>query len=244
MRNKAIFVLLTLALSCQAFAVRPVINARYHRMHHMRRVRWNPVFRPSRESLLLQNAEIDRLSLPRIRDDKQLELLKANGDLVAIVPTEALRIQPSLDPARRYCRPWTLEFLQDLSEAYYKEFGDQIQVNSAVRTVLVQKKLRRHNRNAAPESGETASSHLAGLTVDLQRRGLSKAQIKWIQDYMRPLKELGLIEPEEERRHWCFHIMVGGSYSEYRATKMLAEQEDSSQTLREITTIGLPGGLQ
>jgi len=244
MRKNAIFVLLTLALSCQAFAVRPVINARYHRMHRIRRVRWNPVFRPSHESLLLQNAEIDRLALPRIRDDKQLELLKASGDLVPIVPTEALRIQPSLDPARRYCRPWTLEFLQDMSTAYYKEFGDQIQVNSAVRTVLVQKKLRRHNRNAAPESGETASSHLAGLTVDLQRRGLTKAQIKWIQDYMRPLKELGIIEPEEERRHWCFHVMVGGSYSEYRATKMLAEQEDSSQTLREITTIGLPGGLQ
>jgi hypothetical protein len=244
MRKNATFVLLALALSCQAFAVRPVVAPRYHRMHRLHRIRWNPVFRPSHESLLLQNAEIDRLNLPRIYDDRQLERLKASGELVPIVPTEALRIQPSLDPARRYCRPWTLEFLQDMSKAYYKEFGDQIQVNSAVRTVLVQKKLRRHNRNAAPEKGETASSHLAGLTVDLQRRGLTKAEIKWIQDYMRPLKELGLVEPEEERRHWCFHIMVGGSYSEYRATKMLAEQQDSQETLREITTIGLPGGMQ
>jgi len=241
MRKNAIFVLLTLALTCQAFAVRPVINARYHRI---RRIPWNPVFKPSHESLLLQNAEIDRLNLPRIRDDKQLELLKANGDLVPIIPSESLRIQPSLDPARRYCRPWTMEFLEDISAAYYKEFHDQIQVNSAVRTVLVQKKLRRHNRNAAPETGETASSHLAGLTVDLQRRGMTKAQIKWVEEYLRPLKELGLIEPEEERRHWCFHVMVGGSYSEFRATKMLAEQQDSSQTLREITSIGLPGGLQ
>jgi len=244
MRKNAIFVLLTLALSCHAFAVRPVINARYHRMHRMRRVRWNPVFKPSHESLLLQNAEIDRLSLPRIYDDKQLERLKASGDLVPIVPSESLRIQPSLDPARLYCRPWTLEFLEDISAAYYKEFGDQIQVNSAVRTVLVQKKLRRHNRNAAPETGETASSHLAGLTVDLQRRGMTKDQVKWVEEYMRPLKELGIIEPEEERRHWCFHVMVGGSYSEYRATKRLAEQLDSSQTLREITSIGMPGGLQ
>lgn len=242
--RNATFVILILAVSCQAFGVRPVVAPRYHRMHRFRRVRWNPVFKPSRESLLLQNAEINRLNLPRIRDDKQLEQLKSDGELVAIVPTEALRIQPSLEPGRRYCRPWTLDFLNDISRAYYKEFGEQIQVNSAVRTVIVQKKLRRHNRNAAPESGETASSHLAGLTVDLQRRGLSKAQIKWVQDYMRPLKELGLIEPEEERRHWCFHIMVGGAYSEYRATKMLAEQEDSSATLREITSIGLPGGLQ
>ena len=241
MRKRATFVLILLAMSCQAFAVRPLVNARYHRIHRFRRVRWNPVFRPSRESLLLQNAEINRLNLPRIRDDKQLEALKMSGDLVPIVPTEALRIQPSLDPNRRYCRQWTLDFLHDISEAYYREFGDQIQVNSAVRTVQVQKKLRRHNRNAAPESGEIASSHLAGLTIDLQRRGLSKAQIKWIQDYMKPLKEMGLIEPEEERRHWCFHVMVGGAYDEYRATKMLAEKQDSTKALLEITALAVPG---
>ncbi len=240
MRKNALL-LLTLAVSVQAFAVRPMVSPRYHRMHRFHRIAWNPVFRPSHESLLLQNAEIDRLNLPRIRDDKELEQLIANGDLVAIVPSESLRIQASLDPARRYCRPWTLDFVADISAAYYKEFHEQIQVNSAVRTVLVQKKLRRHNRNAAPEKGETASSHLAGLTVDLQRRGMSRDQIKWMEEYMRPLKELGLIEPEEERRQWCFHIMVGGSYSEWRETKMLADESDQRDTLREITTIGLPG---
>src|SRR6266480_8122453 len=234
-RKSALLVLTTLAVSCQAFAVRPVVSPRYHRMHRFHRVPWNPVFKPSHESLLLQNAEINRLNLPRIRDDKQLQRLIAGGDLVAIPPSETLRIQPSLDPGRRYCRPWTLDFLEDISEAYYKEFHDQIQVNSAVRTVLVKKKLRRHNRNAAPETGETASSHLAGLTVDLQRRGMSKAQVKWMEAYMRPLKQLGVIEPEEERHHWCFHIMVGGSYSEYRATRMLAEQEDLNERLLEIT---------
>ncbi len=238
-QKHATLFLATLALSCQAFAVRPMVSPRYHRMHRFHRVPWNPVFKPSHESLLLQNAEIDRLNLPRIRDDKQLQQLIGSGELVAIVPSESLRIQPSLDPERRFCRPWTLDFVQDLSEAYYKEFHQQIQVNSAVRTVLVQKKLRRHNRNAAPETGETASSHLAGLTVDLQRRGMSKAQVKWMEEYMRPLKQLGVIEPEEERRHWCFHIMVGGSYSEYRANKMLAEQEDPNETLLEITSIGL-----
>ena len=241
MRKNALLLLLTLAVSSQAFAVRPLVSPRYHRMHRFHRIAWNPVFRPSHESLLLQNAEIDRLNLPRIRDDKELERLIANGDLVAIAPSESLRIQPSLDPARRYCRPWTLDFVEDISAAYYKEFHQQIQVNSAVRTVLVQKKLRRHNRNAAPEKGETASSHLAGLTVDLQRRGMSHDQIKWMEEYMRPLKELGLIEPEEERRQWCFHIMVGGSYSEWRETKILADESEQRDTLREITTIGLPG---
>lgn len=239
-RNSALVFLASLALSCQTFAVRPMVSPRYHRMHRIRRIPWNPVFKPSHESLLLQNAEINRLNLPRIRDDKQLQALITNGDLVSIPPSETLRIQPSLDPARRYCRPWTLSFLNDISDAYYKEFHDQIQVNSAVRTVLVQKKLRRHNRNAAPESGETASSHLAGLTVDLQRRGMSKAQIKWMEEYMKPLKEMGLIEPEEERRHWCFHIMIAGAYEDYRQLRMVSSQQDSTQALLDITSIGLP----
>jgi uncharacterized protein DUF5715 len=241
MRKNPLLLLLTLALSCQAFAVRPVAPARYHRMHRFHRIPWNPAFKPSHESLLLQNAEIDRLNLPRIYNDKQLEKLKASGDLVAIVPNETLRIQGSLDPARRYCRQWTLDFVNDISEAYFKEFHQQIQVNSAVRTVLVQKKLRRHNRNAAPETGETASSHLAGLTVDLQRRGMTKAQVKWMEEYLRPLKELGLIEPEEERRHWCFHIMVSDRYTDWRQTRMLAEHQDARATLDAITSVGLPG---
>jgi hypothetical protein len=241
MRKNGTLLLLTLALACHAFAVRPVVPARYHRMHRFHRVRWNPVFKPSHESLLLQNEEIDRMNLPRIYNDVQLERLKMSGDLVPIIPSESLRIQPSLDPGRRYCREWTLEFVKDISEAYYKQFHQHIQVNSAVRTVLVQKKLRRHNRNAAPEYGVTASSHLAGLTIDLQRRGMSKAQVQWMEAYMKPLKELGLIEPEEERRQWCFHIMVSGAYSDWRMSHMLAVQAGSSDdTLRRLTTVGMP----
>src|SRR5437899_13097887 len=99
-RKSAILLLVTLAVSCQAFAVRPMVSPRYHRMHRIHRIPWNPLFKPSHESLLLQNEEIDRLNLPRIYDDRQLEKLKASGDLVPIVPGQTLRIQPSLDPNR------------------------------------------------------------------------------------------------------------------------------------------------
>jgi hypothetical protein len=177
------------------------------------------MFRPSHESLLIQNAEINRLELPRIQNDTELEALKADGSLLEIRAGEMLRFDPRLDPTRRYCRSWTLDFVDDLSQAYYNRFHEQIQVNSAVRTVMVQKKLRRHNRNAAPADGDTASSHLAGVTVDLQRRGLNKEQLRWMQHYLFYMKALGLVEPEEERRHWCFHIMVSGRYSEWRETQ-------------------------
>ncbi len=200
------------------------------------------MFRPSHDSLIRQNEEIDRLDLPRIQDDQELEELISTEELVPIVPSQTLRIDPRLDSDRRYCRPWTRDFLEDLSVDYYKEFHAQIQVNSAVRTVLVQKKLRRHNRNAAPETGETASSHLAGITVDIQRRGMSRQQIKWMEQYMLPLKDLGLVEPEEERHQWVFHVMVSERYTDFRESKMLAGQQTSEDenSIAVRSTDGLP----
>jgi len=225
-RDKILCCLLAACASGQAFGLHHYVPRHVHhsasRPAHFRRLRWDPVFRPSRESLLRQNEEIDRLDLPRIQDDDELQKLVASEELVPIVPNTTLRIDPRLDPERRYCRPWTRDFLDDLSAAYYKEFHSQIQVNSAVRTVKVQKKLRRHNRNAAPAEGDLASSHLAGVTVDIQRRGMSRDQVKWMEQYMVPLKGLGLVEPEEERHQWVFHVMVSGRYTEWRESQTLA----------------------
>jgi len=204
--------------------VPPQHPARKHRVH-FRRLRWNPVFRPSRDSLLRQNAEIDRLDLPRIQNQAELDDLIARQELVPIEASQSLKIEPHLDPNRRYCRSWTREFLDDLSADYYEAFHSQIQVNSAVRTVQVQKKLRRHNRNAAPYEGDTASSHLAGITVDIQRRGMTRQQIQWMEQYLMPLRDLGLVEPEEERRHWCFHIAVSGRYASYRDNQLGREPQ-------------------
>jgi len=220
----AIFV--TVAAPGTAFALHRA-DHRHHRILHalhlrgIRRLLWNPMFRPSHDSLIRQNEEIDRLDLPRIQDDDELEALKASGALVPIEESESLKIERSLDPSRRYCRPWTRDFVQALSEVYYRQFHEQIQVNSAVRTVKVQKKLRRRNRNAAPAEGDTASSHLAGVTLDLQRRGMSKEQIRFVERYLFYLNALGLVEPEEERRHWCFHVMVSDRYNDWRQTQTI-----------------------
>ena len=203
---------------------------------HFRYLRWNPMFRPSHESLLRQNEEINRLELPRIADDDELENLKAREVLVPITANEALRFDPRLDPKRRFCRSWTRDFLGDLSQAYYHRFHEQIQVNSAVRTVIVQRKLRRHNRNAAPERGETASSHLAGLTVDLQRRGMSREQVRFMERYLFYLRALGLVEPEEERRQWVFHVMVSDRYADWRQSQTIV----SMQRAVEIETAQAP----
>jgi hypothetical protein len=199
-------------------------TTRYRHRAHYHRVVWNPVLRGSRSSMTRQNEEIDRLQLPRIADQEQLLELERTQELVPIPETQALRWSPSILADKRYARPWTSQFLQEMSEAYFNEFHTPLQVNSAVRTMEQQQKLRRKNRNAAPEIGDIASSHLAGITVDLAKRGLSKTQHKWIEDYLKNLRDLGLVEAAEERRTACFHVMVSDRYTEWREANRLADK--------------------
>lgn len=183
---------------------------------HARVARWNPVLRGSHDSMLRQNDEIDRLKLTRINDDQQLEDLELRGDLVSLHESKGLAIAPNIETNRRFCRPWTRAFLEDLSQAFYAQFHQPIQVTSAVRTVDQQARLQRWNHNAAPIDGDTASSHLAGLTVDIGKRPMTLKQRAWFDQYVLKLQQLGLVEAAEERRQACYHIMVSNRYEEYR----------------------------
>ncbi len=200
----------------------------YHRAR-FRRVYWNPLLKGSHESMLRQNEEIDRLNLPRIQNDEQLDELIARNELVEIPEAPGLRLAANLKPNRRYCKEWTRDFVEDLGSAYYDEFGVPIQVNSAVRTAQQQKKLRRRNRNAAPIDGDTASSHLAGLTVDINKRGITKKQHAWIESYFAKLRDLGLIEVAEERRQPVFHVMVSEKYEQWREEQQVDPGQNPEQ---------------
>lgn len=195
------------------------VSHRTHRRHHrhLRRVRYYgppvaPELRGSRDSLLKQNQEIDQANLPRIEDDAQLEQLEQSGALIQIPESDYLAVNPSLKENRRYVRPWTAQFVDDLGREFYEKFHKPIEVTSAVRTVDQQRHLMRVNGNAAPAEGEIASSHLAGTTVDIGKRGLSRKQHKWIENYLEQMKQTSVIEPEEERHQACFHVMVSERY--------------------------------
>lgn len=243
-----IFLLSALAVPAMAMSARNVPrrtqvrklshSTRHHRAR-LHRIRFRgfaiiPALRGSRDSLLKQNEEIDRAGLPRIQDDEQLEQLKAIGYLVPVKESKFLRFDSQLADERRYCRPWTLAFVEDLGRDYYEKFKTPIQVNSAVRTVEQQRRLRRHNGNAAPETGETASSHLAGVTVDIGKRGMTRKQHKWVADYLAKLKVDGVIEPEEERRQPVFHVMVTDRYLAYSGRETAPAPMDAKIQLPEI----------
>ena len=163
---------------------------------------------PSHEALVAQNQLADSLGLERFYDDADLEAAVGRGAMVPIQESQYVVVAKTLPHNRALVRPWVNDFLQDLGRAFYEQFHQPIQVNSAVRTQLVQKKLRRWNHNAAPIDGESASSHMTGATIDLQRRGLSKKQISFIEWKLLLPYAQGKVIVEEELVSPCFHMMI------------------------------------
>ncbi len=100
------------------------------------------MFPGSHEMLVRENEELDRMQLPRIADDYELTRYELSQDLVPVSESDALKIAADLPDNRRYCRPWTRDFLQDFSAAFYEQFHSPLQVNSLVRTVEQQHRLR------------------------------------------------------------------------------------------------------
>jgi len=164
------------------------------------------------ESLVRQNERTEADGLTRIEDDAELNQLRREKALVAVPVSASLRINTGLPVNRRYCRPWTAEFLTDLARAHAARFHRSLQVNSAVRTVAYQRRLIETNGNAAPAEGDIASPHLSGATIDIAKKGLSADEIAWMRGYLLPLQMAGKLDVEEEFYQSCFHITVYKSY--------------------------------
>jgi hypothetical protein len=188
-----------LLLLCTTFAHAVHSSVRHHR------VPWLNPLQGSHDSLLRQNAEIDRLMLPRVVNATQLCQLIQTGELARILPSTSLRVATG-SASQPYARPWAISLLAEISGAFYAEFGAPLTVTSAVRTQEQQRRLRGYNGNAAPVDGDSASSHMAGISVDIGRRGMSARQTRWLTEYLRELRDAGRVEVAMERRQQCWHL--------------------------------------
>ena len=176
-----------------------------------------PPLRGSHESLVRQNEMAEADGLERILDDADLADRIAQGSLVPVPTSASLHINTDLPENRRYCRPWTAQFLNDLAKAHSRQFsGTSLEVTSAVRTVAYQRQLRHINGNAAAADGDIASPHLTGGTIDIAKQGLTAREIGWMRGWLIPLEQKGLIDVEEEFKQSCFHISVYKRYTEVR----------------------------
>jgi len=199
--------------------------------------------RGSLASLERQNDRLEAEGLERIEDEADLAARIADKLLVPIPISSALTVNPDLEENHRYCRPWTAKFLADLARVHDAAFHRSIEVSSAVRTVEYQKRLERTNGNAAPAEGDLVSPHLTGATVDIAKKGLTRAEIAWMRRQLMGLEALGKIDVEEEFKQACFHITVYKSYAPagttgpatpakpaaHRSRKPMAEQAVEAQ---------------
>ena len=177
-----------------------------------------PPLRGSLASLERQDQRLEAEGLQRIEDEADLRARIADRLLVPLPASNALTVNPSLSPLRRYTRPWTAQFLVDLSRAYAALFHQPLKVNSAVRTVAYQEKLMRINGNAAPAEGSIISPHIMGATVDLAKKDMSIEELYWMRRVLLALELEGKIDVEEEFYQACFHITV---YKSYASSRML-----------------------
>jgi hypothetical protein len=198
------------------------------------------MFQGTHEKLVQQNAELDRSQVDRMNTEYDLVKSEMSNDLVQVNESEALKISDNLADSRRYCRPWTRDFLEDISQAYFNTFHSPLLVNSLVRTSTQQLYLRQHNRFAAPAFGDTASTHLAGVSVDLSRRGLTNVQYQWIRSYLLPLQQKGLVDPIEERQP-VLHVVV---YEKYSGKSTASDSASEASEPTEDELIGTTGASQ
>jgi hypothetical protein len=172
-----------------------------------------PPMRGTREILVHQNLIADEEGLSRIQDDDDLRRMRSERMLVDFPESSSLHVNPELASDRRCARPWTVHFAAEIARAYYERFHQPLQVNSAVRTVAYQVRLRRVNGNAAGVGGDMASPHLTGEALDFGKRDMSTAEIAWMRTYLRPLMQVGKVDVEEEFQQSCFHISVYRAYA-------------------------------
>jgi hypothetical protein len=179
---------------------------------HAPRIFGRYALRGTHDSLVRQNTRSEEEALERIEDDADLADRISRGMLVRVPESAALAVNTALPEDRRYCRPWTAEFLTDLSRAHQSQFHTPLMVSSAVRTVEYQKRLMRTNHNAADAEGDIVSPHLTGATIDIAKAGLSRREMLWMRNQLLAYQNAGVLDVEEEFRQRCFHITVYKNY--------------------------------
>ena len=194
-----------------------------------------PSLRGSLASLQRQNDRSDAEGLERIQNEADLAARIADKLLVPIPTSSELTVNPQLEENHRYCRPWTARFLADLARAHEAAFHRSIEVSSAVRTVEYQKRLMRTNGNAAPAEGDMVSPHLTGATIDIAKKGLSRAEMAWMRKQLASLEAAGKIDVEEEFKQACFHITVYKIYVPARNADPVTTPKPVADRPRRLT---------
>lgn len=161
-------------------------------------------------SVARENARAEALGYERYNTLLSLTGAIDRGELVPVPITTS----PQLPGSRRYIRSDAAAFMLELASRFRIQTGHYLIVDSAVRPADVQRRLCRHNRNAAPATGVRASSHERGTTFDLAKKTyngrdyqrMRRGEYHWLLIQLAYFRAVGRILVIEERA--CIHVAV------------------------------------
>jgi hypothetical protein len=171
--------------------------------------------RATTESQVIQNEQADRDRLSRMDDQEMIERFARLKLLVSVDEETRSFYVYNVPEERRYLRPWAKLFLDRLSRQYRARFGQPLRITSLVRTEDHQRALQGRNPNAAAPVGEKRSAHLTGACIDISKKDMSRAQMRWVRQVLSSLKQQGYLFAVEEFTVPNFHVMVHRNYADY-----------------------------
>jgi len=128
----------------------------------------------------------------------------------------------SLPTERRFCRPYSLSFIQDFADEMLDSLGKRLLVTSCIRDVTAQARLRRISKTAGATKGKNSTAHYTGAAIDVSFRSVDLFTGKFVQlsfkerrivtSALSRLKKKGLLVfgVESAKNHW--HVVVSKKY--------------------------------
>lgn len=171
--------------------------------------------RADTQSQVVQNERADTDHLSRMKNQQMVERYARLRLLVPVPAKTRGYYLHNIPGQRRYLRPWSKLFLDRISRQYRARFGRTLRVTSLVRSQAYQKTLRRRNGNAASASGQKRSTHLTGASLDISKKGMTRAQVTWVRRVLFSLKQKGHLFAIEEYSQPNFHVMVYRNYPKH-----------------------------
>lgn len=169
----------------------------------------NPL-KGSVEAMRYQNARIDALGFPRVKTEKDIELLHRAGKIVR-VPDSGKTHYLSIKMRRgtRFLYPHAKQYLECVGEDYYNRFRKRFKITTLARTVQIQTRLKRLRISSAnANEGETQSTHLACISFDISLKGMTQKEISFLTERFVLDRANGKVDVFLELWSRNFHVTV------------------------------------
>lgn len=173
--------------------------------------------RLSESQSLLRRERVERFETIR-----EIQKAVVKGLLYPIPNAGVIYAVDSLPAERRFCRPYSLNFMQDLAKEMLDSLNKRLLVTSCIRDEKAQSRLRRLSKSAAPVKGKSSTTHYSGAAVDVSFRSVDLAsekivRLSWkerqvVTRALKRRKKKGLLVfgVESAKNHW--HVVVSKKY--------------------------------